>query len=219
MNKLKVLVADDDESICNLIKIILEKENFEVTTVYNGEEAVSKINAGKKYDVIILDIVMPLMFGTSAAKEIRKNCDTPIIFLTARSSDEDKVIAYGNGADDYLCKPFSTVELVLRINALLKRTKANEDVLFNDAEKVILIDEKKVQLTEKEFSLLKTLYNNRGEAISIEKLYEIVWEEQYLPSSNNTIMVFILNLRKKIEEDYTHPKRIITVWGKGYKYV
>lgn len=218
MNKYRVLVADDDESICNLIKLVLEKENYEVTTVNNGEDAVAEVTSGKSYDVIILDIVMPMMFGTSAAKEIRSRCDTPIIFITARSSDSDKIEAYRSGADDYLCKPFSTVELVLRINAVLKRTQTCEEIVFLDREKAVVILNKKIPLTDKELMLLRYLYNNRGEVVSVEKIYETVWGERYLPNSNNTVMVFILNLRKKIEEDYTHPKHIVTVWGKGYKY-
>ena len=218
MNKMKILAADDDVAICNLIKLVLEKDNFEVTTVYNGQEAFDAVKSGNHYDVIILDIVMPLMFGTKAAKEIRKICDSPILFLTARSGDEDKIDAYSNGADDYLCKPFSTVELGLRVNALIKRSKRSEELEFSDTEKTVVIDSKKIALTDKEISLLKFLYKNRGEVVSISSIFETVWEEKYLPSSNNTVMVFILNLRKKIEEDYTQPKHIITVWGKGYKY-
>ncbi len=218
MNKMKILAADDDVAICNLIKLVLEKDNFEVTTVYNGQEAFDAVKSGNHYDVIILDIVMPLMFGTNAAKEIRKICDSPILFLTARSGDEDKIDAYSNGADDYLCKPFSTVELGLRVNALIKRSKRSEELEFSDTEKTVVIDSKKIALTDKEISLLKFLYKNRGEVVSISSIFETVWEEKYLPSSNNTVMVFILNLRKKIEEDYTQPKHIITVWGKGYKY-
>ena len=218
MNKMKILAADDDVAICNLIKLVLEKDNFEVTTVYNGQEAFDAVKSGNHYAVIILDIVMPLMFGTNAAKEIRKICDSPILFLTARSGDEDKIDAYSNGADDYLCKPFSTVELGLRVNALIKRSKRSEELEFSDTEKTVVIDSKKIALTDKEISLLKFLYKNRGEVVSISSIFETVWEEKYLPSSNNTVMVFILNLRKKIEEDYTQPKHIITVWGKGYKY-
>ena len=116
------------------------------------------------------------------------------------------------------CKPFSTVELGLRVNALIKRSKRSEELEFSDTEKTVVIDSKKIALTDKEISLLKFLYKNRGEVVSISSIFETVWEEKYLPSSNNTVMVFILNLRKKIEEDYTQPKHIITVWGKGYKY-
>lgn len=221
MNKTKILVADDDRSICTLIKIILEKEGYEVKCLYDGESVVNEITAGGKYDLIILDIVMPEMLGTNAAKKIKDISDTPIIFITARSSDEDKIEAYESGADDYLCKPFSSVELVLRVKAVLKRTKTEykEEIEFLHSEKSVIIQGNKIILTDTELRLLEFLYNNKGNVMSIKDIYEAVWEEKYLPNSNNTVMVFMLGLRKKIEEDYANPKHIITIWGKGYKYV
>lgn len=221
MNKTKILVADDDRSICTLIKLILEKEGFEVSCLFDGESVVNEIAAGGKYDLIILDIVMPEMLGTNAAKKIKDICDTPIIFITARSSDEDKIEAYESGADDYLCKPFSSVELVLRVKAVLKRTKTEykEEIKFLHSEKSVVIQGNKILLTDTELRLLEFLYNNKGNVMSIKDIYEAVWEEKYLPNSNNTVMVFMLGLRKKIEEDYANPKHIITIWGKGYKYV
>ena len=221
MNKTKILVADDDRSICTLIKLILEKEGFEVSCLFDGESVVNEIAAGGKYDLIILDIMMPEMLGTNAAKKIKDICDTPIIFITARSSDEDKIEAYESGADDYLCKPFSSVELVLRVKAVLKRTKTEykEEIKFLHSEKSVVIQGNKIILTDTELRLLEFLYNNKGNVMSIKDIYEAVWEEKYLPNSNNTVMVFMLGLRKKIEEDYANPKHIITIWGKGYKYV
>ncbi|MDD6673923.1 MAG: response regulator transcription factor [Eubacteriales bacterium] len=221
MNKTKILVADDDRSICTLIKLILEKEGFEVSCLFDGESVVNEIAAGGKYDLIILDIMMPEMLGTNAAKKIKDICDTPIIFITAPSSDEDKIEAYDSGADDYLCKPFSSVELVLRVKAVLKRTKTEykEEIEFLHSEKSVVIQGNKIILTDTELRLLEFLYNNKGSVMSIKDIYEAVWEEKYLPNSNNTVMVFMLGLRKKIEEDYANPKHIITIWGKGYKYV
>lgn len=221
MNKTKILVADDDRSICTLIKLILEKEGFEVSCLFDGESVVNEIAAGGKYDLIILDIMMPEMLGTNAAKKIKDICDTPIIFITARSSDEDKIEAYESGADDYLCKPFSSVELVLRVKAVLKRTKTEykEEIEFLHSEKSVVIQGNKIILTDTELRLLEFLYNNKGNVMSVKDIYEAVWEEKYLPNSNNTVMVFMLGLRKKIEEDYANPKHIITIWGKGYKYV
>ena len=221
MNKTKILVADDDRSICTLIKLILEKEGFEVSCLFDGESVVNEIDAGGKFDLIILDIVMPEMLGTNAAKKIKDICDTPIIFITARSSDEDKIEAYDSGADDYLCKPFSSVELVLRVKAVLKRTKTEykKEIKFLHSEKSVVIQGNKIILTDTELRLLEFLYNNKGNVMSIKDIYEAVWEEKYLPNSNNTVMVFMLGLRKKIEEDYANPKHIITIWGKGYKYV
>ena len=221
MNKTKILVADDDRSICTLIKIILEKEGYEVKCLYDGESVVREIEGGGKYDLILLDIMMPEMSGTNAAYKIKEFCDTPIIFITALSSDEDKIEAYDSGADDYLCKPFSSVELVLRVKAVLKRTKTEyeNEIEFFHSEKSVIIQGNKIILTDTELRLLEFLYKSKGNVMSIKDIYEAVWEEKYLPNSNNTVMVFMLGLRKKIEEDYANPKHIITIWGKGYKYV
>lgn len=221
MNKTKILVADDDRSICTLIKIILEKEGYEVRCLYDGESVVREIEDGGKYDLILLDIMMPEMSGTNAAYKIKEFCDTPIIFITALSSDEDKIEAYDSGADDYLCKPFSSVELVLRVKAVLKRTKTEykNEIEFLHSEKSVVIQGNKILLTDTELRLLEFLYKNKGNVMSIKDIYEAVWEEKYMPNSNNTVMVFMLGLRKKIEEDYANPKHIITIWGKGYKYV
>lgn len=221
MNKTKILVADDDRSICTLIKIILEKEGYEVRCLYDGESVVREIEDGGKYDLILLDIMMPEMSGTNAAYKIKESCDTPIIFITALSSDEDKIEAYDSGADDYLCKPFSSVELVLRVKAVLKRTKTEykNEIEFLHSEKSVVIQGNKILLTDTELRLLEFLYKNKGNVMSIKDIYEAVWEEKYMPNSNNTVMVFMLGLRKKIEEDYANPKHIITIWGKGYKYV
>ena len=221
MNKTKILVADDDRSICTLIKIILEKEGYEIRCLYDGESVVREIEDGGKYDLILLDIMMPEMSGTNAAYKIKEFCDTPIIFITALSSDEDKIEAYDSGADDYLCKPFSSVELVLRVKAVLKRTKTDykNEIEFLHSEKSVVIQGNKILLTDTELRLLEFLYKNKGNVMSIKDIYEAVWEEKYMPNSNNTVMVFMLGLRKKIEEDYANPKHIITIWGKGYKYV
>ena len=164
---------------------------------------------------------MPEMLSTNAAKKIKDISDTPIIFITARSSDEDKIKAYDSGADDYLCKPFSSVELVLRVKAVLKRTKTEyeNEIEFFHSEKSVIIQGNKIILTDTELRLLEFLYKSKGNVMSIKDIYEAVWEEKYLPNSNNTVMVFMLGLRKKIEEDYANPKHIITIWGKGYKYV
>ena len=221
MNKTKILVADDDRSICTLIKIILEKEGYEVRCLYDGKSVVREIENGGKYDLILLDIMMPEMSGTNAACKIKEFCDTPIIFITALSGDEDKIEAYDSGADDYLCKPFSSVELVLRVKAVLKRTKTEykNEIEFLHSEKSVVIQGNKILLTDTELRLLEFLYKNKGNVMSIKDIYEAVWEEKYMPNSNNTVMVFMLGLRKKIEEDYANPKHIITIWGKGYKYV
>ncbi len=218
MENKKILIADDDEAILTLIDLVLGKEGFDTFTVSNGEDALNAVRE-TNFDLIILDIVMPLMFGTDAAKEIRNLTDCPIMFLTARSTDEDKIEAYDSGGDDYLQKPFSTVELVLRVKALLKRCDETEQkIKLIKSERSVVVDGKKVKLTSREAELLEFLMKNKGQVFEVSQLYESVWHSKFMQSSTNTIMVHILNLRKKIETDYTEPKHILTVWGRGYCY-
>lgn len=219
MQSKRILVADDDSAICNLIKLVLEKDGYSVCIAENGKQVVDIISENNSFDLIILDIVMPMMFGTDAAIEIRKRCTTPIMFLTARSTDADKITAYDAGADDYLCKPFSTIELSLRVKAILRRTASEEEITFMPERSTVIIDGKRAELTGMEYKLFEYFYDNKGKTLDVETIFTDVWCDRYMPSSNNTVMVFILNLRKKIEADYTQPKHIKTVWGKGYKYV
>lgn len=214
----RILIADDDDAILSLISLVLNKEGFDTDTVSNGKDALESVSKNK-YDLVILDIVMPLMFGTDAAKEIRQKTDCPIMFLTARSTDEDKLEAYGSGGDDYLQKPFSTIELLLRVKALLKRYESPTDgIEILKKERAVIVDGKKVSLTFKELELLSFLAENKGRVFDVSEIYEAVWHNKFMQSSTNTVMVFILNLRKKIEQDYTNPRHILTVWGRGYCY-
>lgn len=218
MKQKRILIADDDAVILNLISLVLNKEGFETDVASNGQEALDAV-CKNDYDLIILDIVMPLMFGTDAAKEIRQKTDCPIMFLTARSTDEDKLEAYGSGGDDYLQKPFSTLELLLRVKALLKRYDSHSDgIEILPKERAAFVDGKKVSLTYKELELLTFLVENKGKVFDVSEIYEAVWHNKFMRSSTNTVMVFILNLRKKIEADYTNPRHILTVWGRGYCY-
>lgn len=218
MKKKRILIADDDAVILNLISLVLNKEGFETDVAANGQEALDAV-CKNDYDLIILDIVMPLMFGTDAAKEIRQKTDCPIMFLTARSTDEDKLEAYSSGGDDYLQKPFSTLELLLRVKALLKRYDSHNDgIEILPKERAAFVDGKKVSLTYKELELLTFLVENKGKVFDVSEIYEAVWHNKFMRSSTNTVMVFILNLRKKIEADYTNPRHILTVWGRGYCY-
>ncbi|MGN0524310.1 MAG: response regulator transcription factor [Eubacterium sp.] len=218
MKRKRILIADDDDAILSLISLVLNKEGFDTDTVSNGKDALESVSKNK-YDLVILDIVMPLMFGTDAAKEIRQKTDCPIMFLTARSTDEDKLEAYGSGGDDYLQKPFSTIELLLRVKALLKRYESPTDgIEILKKERAVIVDGKKVSLTFKELELLSFLAENKGRVFDVSEIYEAVWHNKFMQSSTNTVMVFILNLRKKIEQDYTNPRHILTVWGRGYCY-
>ena len=218
MKQKRILIADDDAVILNLISLVLNKEGFETDVAANGQEALDAV-CKNDYDLIILDIVMPLMFGTDAAKEIRQKTDCPIMFLTARSTDEDKLEAYSSGGDDYLQKPFSTLEFLLRVKALLKRYDSHNDgIEILPKERAAFVDGKKVSLTYKELELLTFFVENKGKVFDVSEIYEAVWHNKFMRSSTNTVMVFILNLRKKIEADYTNPRHILTVWGRGYCY-
>ena len=223
MGKSRILITDDEKDIRNMVKVMLEKEGFETVTAHNGKDAIEKVKTEPEFHLIIMDIIMPGCDGITAAAAIRKYTDAPILFLTAKSADEDKIQAYGSGGNDYLVKPFSRVELILRIRALLKRYEKKEKtegpIVLNVSRRIFEKNGQMIQLTEKEFDLLYYLYQNPGIAFSTQELYEHIWKEEVLPSSANTVMVHILKLRKKIEEDYTHPKYIQTVWGKGYCYV
>lgn len=221
MNSRKILIVDDEKDIREMLKVMLLKEGYEVDTATNGAMAVHMVENGGDYELIIMDIIMPELNGVDAAAKIREKSDCPILFLTAKSTDEDKVQAYGSGGDDYLVKPFSRVELKLRIQALLKRYGKMEEkrLYLNTSRRILEKNGQLIQLTEKEFDLFAYLYQNQGVTYGVTELYEQIWKEQFMPSSANTVMVHILKLRKKIEDDYTHPKYIVTVWGKGYCYV
>ena len=223
----KILVVDDEPDIRQLLKIVLEKEGYSVIEAENGEQAVACVRSDSELSLIIMDIMMPVMNGVNAASEIRAISSLPILFLTAKSADSDKVLAFGSGGDDYIVKPFYATDLKLRVSALLRRwntyqnaqDKAPEseaigkELEINAEEKAVYRHGEKVPLTEKEYELLSLLQSKRGHTFSPVELYETIWQETYLPSSSNTVLVHIANLRKKLGEDQNI---IRTVWGKGY---
>ena len=183
-------------------------------------------------DLIILDIMMPGLSGIDACTQIRKITSAPVLFLTAKSKESDKTAAYENGGDDYLVKPFSQAELLMKVRSLLRRYvvyKGKTEPVFNLSEiriQDILIDttyrfvyreNQKIELTDTEFQVLMYLVRNRGKAKDAQAIYEGVWNDRFLPSSTNTVMVHILKLRKKLELDFNNPAIIRTVWGKGYQ--
>jgi DNA-binding response OmpR family regulator len=217
----RILIVDDEKDIRDAVMFILNKEGFIADKAANGMEAIEKVEAGESYDLIIMDIIMPYMSGTETAKRLRNYTECPILFLTAKSTEQDKIEAYEAGGDDYLSKPFSSVELVLRIRAILKRCNKHggQDAISIDLKyRRVMKNNVLVQLTDKEFELLAFLYEHRGQAFPNSLLYEEVWKEKYLQSSSNTVMVHIFNLRKKLEDDFANPKYIQTIWGKGYCY-
>ena len=219
----KILVVDDEPDIRSLLKIVLEKEGYAVVEASNGEQAVALVKSDPTLSLVIMDIMMPKMNGVSAASEIRAASSVPILFLTAKSADTDKVLAFGSGGDDYIVKPFYATDLKLRVSALLRRWnqyRAIEDSApeeqtweIDEEEKTLSRNGERVALTEKEFELFILMYRDRGRTFSPVELYETVWKETFLPSSSNTVLVHIANLRKKLGDDQS---LIRTVWGKGY---
>ena len=218
----KILVVDDEPDIRELLKIVLEKDGYSVVEAQNGEQAVELVKADPALSLVIMDIMMPKMNGVDAAAEIRAASSLPILFLTAKSADSDKVLAFGSGGDDYIVKPFYATDLKLRVSALLRRwnqyrMESMQEEQFkpelNAEEKALYKGDEKISLTEKEYELFALLYGARGRTFSTVELYETVWRETYLPSSTNTVLVHIANLRKKLGDDQN---MIRTVWGKGY---
>ena len=171
--------------------------------------------------------MMPELSGIEASKEIRRISSAPILFLTARTQEQDKLEAYQSGGDDYLAKPFSHGELLMKVDSLIRRYRVykgkvtgkqlKSDVVLDEENRRVLVNGQPLELTETEFSILHCLAENRGRVVPVRTIYETVWHETYMPASNNTVMVHIVNLRKKLEEDPANPRLIRTVWGKGYQ--
>ncbi|MBV7273482.1 response regulator transcription factor [Clostridium thailandense] len=225
-----ILIADDNEEIREIVRVLLESEGYNIIEAVDGEDAVVKVD--ENIDLIILDIMMPVKSGFKACIEIREKTSAPILLLTAKTQDSDKCMGFSSGCDDYLSKPFSYTELVSRVKALLRRyyvykgkeekvssnkTINIEGLVVNTTSKEVSIDNKEVILTETEYEILLLMAQHRKKVFSAQNLYESVWKEPYFYSCNNTIMVHIRNLRRKLEKDPQNPRYIKTVWGKGYR--
>lgn len=224
-----ILIADDNDEIREVVRVLLESEGYDVIEAVDGQDAVSKVD--ERTDLIILDIMMPIKSGFKACMEIREKTSAPILFLTAKTQDSDKCMAFSVGSDDYLSKPFSYTELVSRVKALLRRyyvykgkEKADppdtvniNGLAINTAINEVFIDGEEVALTEIEYKILLLMAQHRKKIFSTQNIYESVWQEAYFYSCNNTVMVHIRNLRSKLEKDAQNPKYIKTVWGKGYR--
>ena len=231
-----ILVVDDEQDIRTLLRILFEKEGWKVAEAANGREALSFAEtASADISLIVMDIMMPVMNGIEAAQKLRSLTGAPILFLTARSSDADKTAAYRSGADDYIVKPFHATDLRLKAHAMISRYRRYRDTLvrleLNDNEdvyspapgievrfheKIVTKNGKRIMLTDREYALLSFFCRNRQKTLSPAEIYEAVWEEPYLNTSSNTVIVHIANLRKKIEQD-GGTSFIRTVWGKGYR--
>jgi DNA-binding response OmpR family regulator len=229
----KILIVDDDPNIREVISVLLSSEGYKVLTAENGQMALDIVNTEKMLDVVVLDIMMPDMDGIEVCRKIREKSLVPVLFVTAKSQDRDKVIAYTTGGDDFLVKPFSQTELLMKIKSLIRRhneydkqsasSRYNEhealaeDVYVDIRTRSVRKNGKRINLTDKEFDILRFFMEHKGEVVRNKDLYENVWGEEYLSSAGNTIMVHVLNLRKKLEDDVSKPKIIKTVWGKGYR--
>ncbi len=226
----KVLIIDDDKEICALMKKCIEQEKLSAVTVYNGIEGVRLIDENKdSYSLIILDVMLPDIDGFQILQKIRDTSNIPVLMLTAKSSEEDKVFGLRLGADDYLTKPFGINELLARVNSLIRRyTTLNpftadidsislKDMVIDKLNRTVTVKDIPVLLTGKEFDLLLFLASNKGRVFTKKQIYSQVWEEEYAFDDSN-IMSFISKLRKKIEPDPDHPFYILTVRGVGYRF-
>ena len=226
----KVLIIDDDKELCALMKKCIEQEKLSAVTVYNGIEGVRLIDENKdSYSLIILDVMLPDIDGFQILQKIRDTSNIPVLMLTAKSSEEDKVFGLRLGADDYLTKPFGINELLARVNSLIRRyTTLNpftadidsislKDMVIDKLNRTVTVKDIPVLLTGKEFDLLLFLASNKGRGFTKKQIYSQVWEEEYAFDDSN-IMSFISKLRKKIEPDPDHPFYILTVRGVGYRF-
>ncbi len=226
-----ILVADDNPEIREIIKVLLSGEGYSVTEAKDGTDALTKIKK-QEFDLIILDIMMPGMNGYETCQGIREQSNVPILFLSARTTDSDKILGFSSGGDDYLEKPFSYPELIGRAKALIRRYhvyrgKEQQAVvppkqisvrglLVDLQREEVFLEGKKIELTSTEYEMLRLLASNRRQIFSAQRLYESVWNDAWYYGANNTVMVHIRNLRQKIERDPKNPVFIKTVWGKGY---
>ena len=224
----RVLVVDDEKLIVKGIRFSLEQDDMEVDTAYDGEEAVEKAREGN-YDTILLDLMLPKLDGLSACQQIREFSDVPIIMLTAKGEDMDKILGLEYGADDYITKPFNILEVKARIKAIIRRTsnrgtQEKKDRIISIGDLVMDCDARRVQvaghevnLTAKEFDVLELLVMNPNKVYSRESLLSLVWGADY-PGDVRTVDVHIRRLREKIEDNPSTPKYVHTKWGVGYYF-
>ena len=224
-----ILVCDDDKEIVKAIEIYLSKEGYNILKAYNGQDAL-KLVKNNSIHLIILDIMMPVKDGIETLKEIRKDYSIPVIMLSAKSEDEDKIKGLDLGADDYVTKPFNPLELIARVNSGIRRyTKFGDiesqnnknifktgELIIDDDKKMVFVEEKEIKLTPTEYNILKFLTQNKGTVFSIEKIYKNVWEDEAY-GAENIIAVHIRHIREKIEINPKEPKYLKVIWGIGYK--
>ena len=225
----KILVCDDDKDIVEAIDIYLTQEGYEVLKAYDGDEAI-KVLKSNEVDLLIMDVMMPRLDGIRATLKIRENMSLPIIILSAKSEDADKILGLNIGADDYMTKPFNPLELVARVKSQLRRytqlgSTARSDnqsefrtggLVIRDDLKEVTVDGEKVTLTPIEYNILLLLVKNQGKVFSINQIYENIWNEEAI-GADNTVAVHIRHIREKIEINPKEPRYLKVVWGVGYK--
>ncbi|SHI89681.1 response regulator transcription factor [Lutispora thermophila] len=220
---MNVLIVDDEKLIVKGLKHSLEQQGYNVFTAFNGAEAMELLEKNT-IDFIILDLMLPDTDGMLLCKRIRQEYDIPILMLTAKTGDYDKILGFEFGADDYMTKPFNTLEVIARIKAIMRRTESiasdrsitQEDIVINQSQRRVFIKGREANLTAKEFDMLNLLARNPGRVFTREDIYNLVWKEEAYDV--RTIDVHIRNLRDKIEEDSKHPEYIMTKWGVGYYF-
>jgi len=223
----KILIVDDEPAIVKGLSFSLKQDGYEIDAAYDGEEAIEKFNSNE-YDLIILDVMLPKLNGLGVLQRIREQSRVPVIMLTAKGEDMDKILGLDYGADDYMTKPFNILELKARIKAVFRRSvngkQNNEQFIkvnnmeINLSNRTVFIDDKEVNLTAKEFDLLQLFATNPGKVYSRESLLELVWKYDYL-GDLRTVDVHIRRLREKIEKNPSQPEFIFTKWGVGYYFV
>ncbi len=224
----RILVCDDEREIVDAIEIYLMQEGYQVVKAYNGEEALDILKK-EEIHLLIMDIMMPGLDGIRTTMKIRENSSIPIIFLSAKSQDADKILGLNIGADDYITKPFNPLELVARVKSQLRRytqlgnlTVENTQIyqagglVINDDTKEVTVDDEGVKLTPIEYNILLLLVKNQGRVFSIQQIYENIWEEEAI-GADNTVAVHIRHIREKIEINPKEPRYLKVVWGVGYK--
>lgn len=222
-----LLICDDERDIRNALKIYLSGEGYKIFEAENGEEALSVVSS-KEIHLILMDIMMPKMDGVSATVKLRENCNAPVIFLTAKSEDTDKILGLTAGADDYITKPFNPLEVIARVKAQLRRyaylggMEKKEDTVsvggleLDDKGKTVFLNGEQVSLTPTEYDIMELFIRNPGKVFSSKEIYSAVWSSDPL-GAEGTIAVHIRHLREKIEIDPANPRYLKVVWGKGYK--
>lgn len=225
---MKILIVDDDKDIVELLSIYVKNEGYDVEKAYNGKEAITKINTNPDIDLMILDVMMPQLDGMAVVRAVRKDSQIPILMLSAKTDDLDKIQGLVQGADDYVTKPFNPLEVMARVKSLLRRSqhevKNNETdqievgslIIKKDSHEVETVNGKEISLTALEFGILYLLASHPNRVFSADEIFERVWQQESVVSAK-TVMVHVSHLRDKIEEATGGEKVIQTVWGVGYK--